>query len=71
MLEGLTGSNAKPILNINLTLLADPRGCKLTTFDLTLAAIDYNPSLAGNSMYYVILAIYLFINLFLGIKHTT
>jgi hypothetical protein len=70
--NGLTGYNNKNHTGYgNLTLLADPTGCKLSTCDLTLAAIDYIPSLAGNSLYCAIFGLYLFINLFLGIKHKT
>lgn len=70
--SGLTGYNQyNNTAYGNLTLLANPVACNLTTCDLTLAAIDYIPSLAGNAFYCAIFGLYLIINVYLGIKHKT
>jgi hypothetical protein len=70
--DGLTGYNQNNNTGYgNLTLLANPASCNLNTCDLTLAPIDYIPSLAGNAFYCAIFGLYLFINIYLGIKHKT
>jgi hypothetical protein len=70
--NGITGYNRNNNTGYgNLTLLANPTSCNLATCDLTLAPIDYVPSLAGNAFYCAIFALYLFINLYLGIRHKT
>ena len=70
--DGLTGFNRHNHTGYgNLILLANPTLCNLTTCDLTLAPIAYIPSLAGNAFYCAIFGLYLFINIYLGIKHKT
>ena len=70
--DGLTGYNRDNHTAYgNLTLLINQRDCNLSTCDFTLAAFDYRASLAGNTLYTVIFGIYLFLNIFLGIRYKT
>ncbi len=56
----------------NLTILIDHDSlCDATLCDLTLAHFDYIPSLGGNALYAAIFGIYIFFNIYFGIRHKT
>lgn len=71
--NGLTGWNRDNHTAYgNLAVLLDSRNlCTIKVCDLSLANFNYIPNLAGNALYAAILALYIFINLFLGIRHKT
>ena len=71
--DGITGWNRDNHTAYgNLTILLDDNNlCTISLCDLTLAHFNYIPNLAGNALYTAILAIYLFVNIFLGIRHKT
>jgi RTA1 like protein len=71
--DGLTGFNQDNNTGYgNLTILINSDSlCNLNVCDLTLAAFDYIPSLAGNSFYTAIFGLYIIANLYLGIRHKT
>lgn len=67
---GLTGLLPQP--HGNATLIADPDTlCTLALCDLTLAHVDYIPSLAGNALFAVVFAGCFLVQLVLGIKYRT
>jgi hypothetical protein len=53
----------------NATLLANPELCTLQTCDLSLASFLYLPTVVGNGLYAGIFGIFIFGQLYLGIKH--
>jgi RTA1 like protein len=55
----------------NLTLLLNPELCTLDTCDLTLASFMYLPNIPGNAIFAALFALFLVVQLFLGIKHKT
>jgi hypothetical protein len=71
--NGLTGWNRNNHTAYgNLTVLLDSNKlCNISICDLTLASFDYIPNLAGNTLYAAIFGLYIFINLFLGIRYET
>jgi hypothetical protein len=70
---GLTGWNRDNRTAYgNLTLLLDPDHlCNISICDLTLAHFNYIPNLAGNALYTAIFALYIFMNVLLGIRYKT
>jgi hypothetical protein len=65
---GLTGLLPQP--HGNATLIADPDTlCTLALCDLTLAHVDYIPSVVGNTLFAVIFAGCFLVQLVLGIKY--
>jgi hypothetical protein len=52
----------------NATLIANSDLCRLTTCDLTLAHINYPPSIGGNALFAGIFAGYFLVQLLLGFK---
>jgi hypothetical protein len=71
--EGLTGWNRDNHTAYgNLTILLDSNNlCTTKVCDLSLANFNYIPNLAGNVLYAAVLALYILINLALGIHHKT
>jgi len=70
--DGLTGYNQHNNTGYgNFSLLVNPDSCTLSTCDLSLAAIDYIPSLAGNAFFCAIFGFFLFINVFFAIRYKT
>jgi hypothetical protein len=68
--SGLTGLLPHP--HGNATLIADSDTlCTLALCDLTLAHVDYIPSLAGNTLFAVIFAGCCLVQLLLGCKYRT
>jgi hypothetical protein len=56
----------------NLTVLLDLNNlCTTKICDFSLANFNYIPNLAGNALYAAVLALYILINLALGIRHKT
>lgn len=71
--NGLTGIDPTIIPDYygNCTLLINPGLCTLQTCDLSMASFDYVPTLGGNAFFAVAFAIYILVQLFLGIKYKT
>lgn len=69
--DGITGLNRDNNTAYgNLTLFENRDTlCTTATCDLTLASFDYLPSLGGNAFYAAVFGIYIFVNLYLGIRH--
>lgn len=67
---GLTFINATGAYG-NITLLTNPGLCTLKTCDLSLGQLRYIPNLGGNAIYAGVLALYLLVQLFSGIKNRT
>jgi hypothetical protein len=55
----------------NATLIANSNLCTLTTCDLTLAHLDYLPSIGGNALFAAIFAGCFLVQLLLGFKFRT
>lgn len=55
----------------NATLLADTDLCTLDTCPMSMANMDYVPSLAGNLIFVFLFAVVLIVQLFLSIRHKT
>lgn len=68
-MSNLTHSTGHGTGEGNATLLANPYLCTLDTCDLSMASFLYLPTVAGNSIYAAIFAIYLIAQLYLGIRH--
>jgi hypothetical protein len=70
---GITGFNRNNNTGYgNVTILLNHDAlCTSALCDLTLAHFDYIPSIGGNALYAAIFGLYIFANLFLGIKHKT
>ncbi|KAF4635722.1 hypothetical protein G7Y89_g2373 [Cudoniella acicularis] len=68
-MAGVAGRYPNGTYHGNITLLEYPRFCTLQTCDLTLASFDYRPTLAGNALIAGIFAIFIFGQIFYGIKH--
>jgi hypothetical protein len=66
---GLTGLLPAP--HGNATLIANKDLCALATCDLTLAQVDYLPSLPGNALFAALFGIFFFVQFLLGIKYRT
>jgi len=66
---GLTGLLPSP--HGNATLINNNDLCTLTTCDLTLAQVDYLPSLLGNALFAAIFGICFVAQLYLGVKYRT
>jgi len=66
---GLTGLLPHP--HGNATLFNNPDLCTFATCDLTLAHVDYLPSLPGNTLFAALFAICFFTQFILGIKYRT
>ncbi|KAL9002827.1 MAG: hypothetical protein Q9188_004270 [Gyalolechia gomerana] len=54
--------------NFNLTLLNNTELCTLSTCPLSLATVDYIPSLAGNVFYLSLFSLLLLLQIFFGLK---
>lgn len=70
-MSNLTHSNGGNTGYGNSTLLANPNLCTLQTCDLSMASFLYIPNLAGNALYAAIFGIWIFGQLYLGIRHRT
>ncbi|KAI4178746.1 MAG: hypothetical protein L6R41_008235, partial [Letrouitia leprolyta] len=57
--------------NFNQTLLNNTDLCTLSTCPLTLASVDYIPSLAGNIVYLSLFSVILLLQALFGIKWRT
>lgn len=66
---GLTG--LLPFPHGNATLINNNDLCTLTTCDLTLAQVDYLPSLPGNALFAAIFGICFVAQFLLGVKYRT
>jgi len=69
--NNLTGHDQSGNFWGNKTLLAEPSLCTLETCDMTMSSFRYLPTIPGNSIYGGLFAIFLVLQLFLGIKHKT
>lgn len=55
----------------NITLIEDPSLCTLDTCDMSLADMDYIPSLGGNAFFAGLFGLFLAIHIFQGIRYKT
>jgi hypothetical protein len=69
---GLTGYNRNNHTGYgNISLFLEREECTIATCDLTLGAFDYIPDLGGNAFFVALFALFLVLNIFLGIRHKT
>ncbi len=65
-------SNLTTSTSGNATLRADPQNlCTLALCDLSLARVNYLPSLGGNALYASLFGTFIIAQVYLGIKHRT
>lgn len=58
--------------DLSPSVIADPDlYCTLSTCPLSLATVEYRPSLAGNALYLALFGLFLAAQLFFGIRHRT
>lgn len=55
----------------NATLVADPDLCTIDTCPMSMANMDYVPSLAGNLIFIAIFVLVLVMQIGIGIRHKT